>query len=272
MMIERERQGAGLLTGEFHCVRVGAGPRPIVVLPGITLDNEKPGRWAARAYAWAFRRLAAEHTLYIVQRRRGLHAGTGLQELAAEYASLLRAEWGSVPLLGLSTGGAIAQHLALDHPRLVDRLILVVSGARLSRRGMDICELWCWLAESAQWRRLRSELAAAAVDGKAAQRMARSVVSLTGDAAPSPVDAADFVTTIDAVRSHDTRAWLPTLAMPALVVGGAVDPFFPEASLRETARAIPDATVHVHADTGHGLPKRGGRRMQDEVLTFLAAR
>jgi pimeloyl-ACP methyl ester carboxylesterase len=72
--------------------------------------------------------------------------------------------------MGLSTGGLIAQHIALDHPELVEGLVLVVSGAYLSRRGRDICLRWCELAQRHQWWQLRGELATAAVDGAGAQR------------------------------------------------------------------------------------------------------
>jgi pimeloyl-ACP methyl ester carboxylesterase len=65
--------------------------------------------------------------------------------------------------MGLSTGGLIAQHIALDHPELVEGLVLVVSGAYLSRRGRDICLRWCELAQRQQcgscagsWRPQRS--------------------------------------------------------------------------------------------------------------------
>lgn len=47
------------------------------------------------------------------------------------------------------------------------------------------------------------------------------------------------------------------------------DPFFPVATLRETAVAIPGATLHVHDRTGHGLPKQRAGLMQDQMLAFL---
>jgi pimeloyl-ACP methyl ester carboxylesterase len=267
--IEQERLSAGVLAGTFPYVRVGRGPGTIVVLPDVALDNHTPGRRDAAAYARGLRRLTGAYTVYVLQRRRGLLTGASTRDLAGEYARLVRAEWGPVVLMGMSTGGTIAQYLALDHPQLVERLVLMVSGARLSRPGMDICESWCWLAESRQWRRLRAELAAAAMDGHAAQRMARTYVALSDGFVPSMVDAVDFLTVVDAVMSHDTLPLLPTLEMPALVIGGTDDPFFPEESLAETAAAIPDSRLSVHTGAGHGLPRHDSRRWQHEVLAFL---
>jgi pimeloyl-ACP methyl ester carboxylesterase len=71
------------------------------------------------------------------------------------------------------------------------------------------------------------------------------------------------------VLAHDTRAALPGLRVPTLVVGGALDPFFPEPSLRETARAIPGAELAVFPRGGHGVPKQRARAVQEAVAAFL---
>ena len=60
----------GVLREQFPYVRIGAGRQPLVVLPGLTLDNKTPGGLVARSYGQGFRRLADEYTLYIVQRPR----------------------------------------------------------------------------------------------------------------------------------------------------------------------------------------------------------
>ena len=57
--------------------------------------------------------------------------------------------------------------------------------------------------------------------------------------------------------------------MPALVLGGAQDPFFPEPILQETAAAIPTSVLRVFPDRGHGVPKHCARRMQEQIQEFL---
>jgi pimeloyl-ACP methyl ester carboxylesterase len=262
---------SGLLRDRYPYVRFGAGPHTLVVLPGLALDNQVPGTLTARAYAYSFRRLARTHTVYIVQRGRGLPAGATTQDIADDYASLLGDEVGPSRVMGLSTGGMIAQQLALGHPNLVDRLVLVVTGARLSPGGLRICRRWRELAVDRRWRRLRGELAAAAVDGPATQGLARLIGSLAGGAAPAATFRDDFLTTVDAVIGHDARARLASLATPTLLIGGPDDPFFPTPSLQETATAIPGAKLHLYRHSGHGLPKRHAGRLQAETLSFLQA-
>ena len=101
----------GVLHDQFPNVRVGEGRKPLVVLPGMALDNKKASGLVARSYGHGFRRLADEHTLYIVQRRRGPSAPASTKQLAADYAQVLSHHLGQVRLMGLSTGGLIAQHI-----------------------------------------------------------------------------------------------------------------------------------------------------------------
>src|SRR3954452_24714506 len=102
--------------GRFAFVRIDGGPAPLVVLPGLTLANGAPHGLAVAAYARGFARLARDHTLYVVQRPQGLDDGATTADLAAEYAAVLEPELDRFDLMGLSTGGTIAQHLALAHP------------------------------------------------------------------------------------------------------------------------------------------------------------
>ncbi len=164
----------------------------------------------------------------------------------------------------------IAQRLALAHPDAVRRLALIVAGARLAPSGQQICRRWLELAGARRWRELHGDLAAAVVDGPVPQRLARTVLRLTGRA-PTDAEAADFVATTSAVLAHDTTADLADLRMPALVVGGALDPFFPAAALEATAAAIPDAALRVFPRSGHGVPKQRSAAVQDAVAAFLGS-
>jgi pimeloyl-ACP methyl ester carboxylesterase len=260
----------GTLRDRFRFVRIGRGPHPLLVVPGLALVDDPPSGLALSAYARGFRLLAADHTVYIVSRPRGLPAGAGTRDLAAAYAPLVRDELGGrVRLLGFSTGGLIAQHLALDHPDLVERVALVVTGTRLSPIGRDICTDWLASAAAGRWRELHGSLAAVAVDGRAAQWLARALLSRTGRT-PTEQEAADFVTTVSADLAHDTRDALRGLRVPALVLGGARDPFFPGPVLQETAAAIPTSVLRVFPDRGHGVPKHCARRMQEQIVGFFA--
>ena len=63
----------GVLGGRHPFVRVGKYRPPLVVLPGLTLDYRPPSWWVMSSYAMGFHRLSTARTVFVVQRRRGLH-------------------------------------------------------------------------------------------------------------------------------------------------------------------------------------------------------
>jgi pimeloyl-ACP methyl ester carboxylesterase len=268
---------AGLVQGRFPYVRFGTGPEPLVLLAGMVFDNPVPGSASARAYAWSLHRLAVGRTVTVLWRPRGIGGpladgrderdGPGTAELADAYASVIRDELGPADMMALSTGGLIAQHLALRHPELVRRLVLVVTGARIADAGRQRCRAWLASSRGEDWRSLRGDLAAAAVDGAVATRLARLLGGSGRD--PDAQDVVDFRATVSAVLRHDMTDALAGITAPTLVLGGRDDPFFPEPVLRATAAGIPGALAEVRAG-GHGVPKQHGRWLQNRATTFLS--
>ena len=270
-MIEKQAaMETGTFLGESPYVRIGNGPENLVILPGTTLENEPPSRVAAWTYRLGFGRFARDYTVYVINRRRGMPPGYTTQDMAADYAAVLERELGPSHIMGFSTGGEIAQYVAIDHPASVRSLILVVSACRLSEAGREICERWQALAREDRWRELRADMASVAVSSETNKRLARAFIRVFGNLVfRVPSDPSDFLTTLEADLSHDTTGQLGGISAPTLVVGGNEDPFFSKDLLRETADKIPDATLRVYEGVGHGVPKERKRRYEEDVLAFL---
>jgi pimeloyl-ACP methyl ester carboxylesterase len=125
----------GMLDGGLPYLAVGQGP-PLVVCPGFRAEHANPTGPERRFYLQPLRPLAGHFTVYLISRKPGLESGSTIDDLAADYAEALeRTFTGPVAVVDSSTGGSIAQQLAIDHPELVDRLVLVASACRLGPAG-----------------------------------------------------------------------------------------------------------------------------------------
>ncbi len=207
-----------------------------------------------------------------MDRRKNPPPGYTTREMAADYARAL-GELGPSHLVGLSTGGLISQHLALDHPELVQRLVLVVTACRLSEEGRRICERWHALARQRRWPELRADMAATMVTGETNKRLTSALVKPFGKyVLGAPANPLDFLTMLDADLAHDTTEQLTELTAPTLLIGGSEDPFFPPTLLRETAAKITGAKLRIYGGTGHGAPKQRKSRFEDDALAFLTTR
>ncbi len=260
----------GTFLGEFPYVRVGNGPQNLLILPGITLENEPPNRLAAWTYRLGFGRFARDHTVYVINRKRGMPPGYISQDMAADYTRVIEGELGSSHLMGFSTGGSIAQYVALECPEAVQSLVLIVSASRLSEEGREICKRWQALTREERWQELRADMASVTVTSQTNKRLARAFIRVFGRfVLRVPSDPQDFLTTLEADLTHDTTGRLGEISAPTLIIGGSEDPFFPESLLCETAEKIPDATLHIYEGVGHGVPKERKRRYENDTLAFL---
>jgi pimeloyl-ACP methyl ester carboxylesterase len=260
----------GTFLGEFPYVRIGSGPENLVILPGTTLENEPPNRFAAWTYRLGFGRFARDYAVYVINRRRGMPPEYTTQDMAADYAAVLEQELGPSHIMGFSTGGDIAQYVAIDHPASVQSLTLVVSACRLSEEGREICERWQALAREGSWRELRADMASVNVTSETNKRLARAFMAVFGRfILKVPSDPQDFLTTLGADLVHDTTGRLGEISAPTLIIGGSEDPFYSEDAIRETAEKMTDATLLLYDGVGHGVPKERKRRYEEDALAFL---
>ncbi|MGB0716550.1 MAG: alpha/beta fold hydrolase, partial [Phycisphaerae bacterium] len=79
--------------------------------------------------------------------------------LASLYYEHVISTLGRVTIRGESMGGMIAQHLALQHPSHVARLILVATGYRISDYAAGAMHRWELLARNLAWDDLYLDMA-----------------------------------------------------------------------------------------------------------------
>ena len=136
---ERVRVERGTM-GNLPWAAVGSGP-PVVLLPGLTPVTGVAGDTTVRVMLAPARELARERRVFAVNRRAGLPVDLTMSDLAGEHADALRSFFGGpVDVVGLSTGGSIAQQLAAEHPDTVRWLALLSTACRLGVIGRAAAE------------------------------------------------------------------------------------------------------------------------------------
>jgi pimeloyl-ACP methyl ester carboxylesterase len=120
---------AGIFRSGMPYNRLGRGPRPLVVVQGLTFENKPQPGLATRMYHF----LGDDYTVFSVLRKPGLPRGYTLADMVADYAVTIREEFGGpVDVIGTSTGGSIIQPLAAGRPDAVRRMVIHSAAHRLS--------------------------------------------------------------------------------------------------------------------------------------------
>ncbi len=257
---------AGYFSNGLPYNRLGHGQQILVLLQGLVYENKPLSERSARMMFSMYSFLYDAYTLYAVTRRRGLPAGYTMRDMANDYADAIRAEFGGpVDVLGTSTGGSIAQHLAADHPELVRRLILHASAHSLGDAGKAAQLHVARLAAQRKWRKASADYLGFMMAPSRLGKITAAFGSLFM-ARTAPDDPSDFMVTVEAEDRHDFRGRLAEIKAPTLVIAGARDPFYTEELLRETAAGIPNARLVLYPGKGHAPT---GKEFARDVLGFL---
>ena len=210
--------------------------------------------------------LTNDYRIYIVTRRPGLPPGYSLRDMADDYATMINDELGgAVDVIGVSTGGGIAQYLAIDHPDLVGHLVLVMTGFRLSEEARELQREVANLVRRGKRQAAYALLATAIIRKGIARYPFRWFMRLMGPLM-IPGDPWDGIVEIEADDRYDLGDQMDKIMADTLVIGGEEDFFY---DIRETAGRIPSARLVLYPNLGHNAMFVRSRQFGEEITTFL---
>jgi aminoacrylate hydrolase len=252
--------------GSLYYERHGAG-FPVLMISGL---GGLASFWHEQVAAFSKRYDCITHDSRGVGESDPIRGGYTVDRMAGDVIALMdRLEIERAHLMGHSTGGAIAQTLAIEHPNRVASIVLSA----------------CWTKPDAYFRRmygLRKEVLQrlgasqyvqtstlflypswwiAKNNEKLRQLEAQNLANFP------PLEIA--MSRIDAILAFDRTAGLSKIRTPTLVVGAEDDIVTPAYFSEELARLIRGAEVKIFPRGGHWFPHVLAREFNQAVLPFL---
>ena len=272
--MKRTSSSAGYFRSGLAYNRFGHGARPLVIFQGLEFENKPLAGLMLPLFSvvYTFLFLDKDYTTYIVNRKPGLPEGYTLKDMSDDYATMIKQEFGGpVDIIGVSTGGAIAQHFAADHPDLILKLVIHSSAYTLSDAGMREELHIGHLARQHLWRDAYTILVSPMFPQNGIMKYVSAplvwlVSQLGGILFGAPADPSDLVITVEAEEKHNFKDRLNQISAPTLVIAGDKDPFYTEALFRATAEGIPNARLILYKGMGHPAY---GKLFHHDVLVFL---
>ena len=250
----------------------GRGPRTLLSIqggPGSTLPTGALARVLVRLHRPL---VEAGFAVWIVTRRRNMPAGHTVADMADDYAALIADEFGSrVDLVvGESYGGMVAQYLAAQHPERLERVAVVIAGCEVSEWGKDVDARLARALARRDATGCGMAFGEYVLPGDRLRWLRRLLAPAVGRAlfTDHRCPSEDVLTELEAELAFDSRAVLPTIRVPVLLISGGSDRFFPPAVVDETAALVPDCTVVRYEGRGH-LGTGTDKRVARDLLAFV---
>lgn len=236
--------------GPLPALAAGEG-LPLLYLGGLLPTAGVDARLVRRSAEFSARPFADRRRVVYTNRRCGLAAGMTMAELATEHAEAIDALGaGAVDVVGVSTGGSIAQQLAADHPGVVRRLALVSTGCRLSAKARRLQSNVAGQIRAGNGRRALASVAVG-IFLPGGESVGRVLAPLAAPLVGRVGDLADLATTIEAEDGFDLADCDGTIRAPTLIAAGSRDRFYPRQLLEETQRLIPGSVLLRIPRRGH---------------------
>ena len=224
--------------------------------------------------------LASRHHVIAFDNRGVGATGSGvpadLEQMGADAIAFIRAlGYDKVDLFGFSLGGAVAQMVALQAPGLVRRIILAGTGPR---GGGGIWKM-PFIVGGAYTKAFLTRkdprhflFFPRTTEGKKAasayfERLAERTADLDKPISPQARLAQLRAITRGGLHGPDD---LSTITVPVFVANGDNDVMVASAHSTGMARRIPNATLRIYPDSGHGGVFQHHVEFVQEALAFLA--
>lgn len=257
-----------LLIGEtdMDYISFGKGSKDLVMIPGLG-DGLTTVKGTAVPFAILYQVFAKRYKIHVFSRKNVLEEGYTTKDMAGDQMQamqMLGIE--KADIVGISQGGMIAQHLALDYPEMVDKLILAVTSSRLNSTLDAVVSHWIDLAKQEDYKALMKDTAEKMYIKYDGGKSGWLLPIMEKIGAPDSYER--FIIMAKACLSHNAYDELHKIKALTLVIGAEKDMVLEGQSSKDIAEQIPDCYLTMYEEYGHGVYEEA-RDFNQLVLDFL---
>ena len=247
-------------------VSFGRGQKNLVILPGLS-DGLATVKGKALVLAAPYRLFFEKYKVYMFSRRDGLERGTSIRDMARDQAEAMK-QLGidRASVLGVSQGGMIAQYLAIDHPDMVDRLVLAVTAPCINEIAKERIDSWIGFAKEGNHKGLMVDTAENSYSPQYLVKY-RGIYPLIG-LIGRPANYERFYANAEAILSFDALDELEKIQCPTLIIAGEKDKIVGLQSSYDLQSRIKDSSLFIYKGLGHGAYEEA-KDFNRRVFAFL---
>lgn len=253
---------------DMYYVSFGKGDKPFVIIPGLS-DGITTVHNKQMLLSSYYKTFSKEFRVYVFSRKNKLPEGYTTKQMAADLKTALDTlDITKTSILGISQGGMISQHLAIDYPEVVDKLVLGVTISKPNETILQVVKSWIDMVKDGKYKEFAIDTIEKTYSEKTQKkyRPAYPIIARVN----TPKDPQRFFVQANACITHDAYDSLDKIKCPTLVLGGKEDNVVGKNTSEEIAAKIKGSKIIMYDGLGHGAYEET-KDFNNQVLEFIKA-
>ncbi len=247
-------------------VTFGNGKKNLIIIPGLG-DALKTVKGMAFILSFMYRIFVKDYKVYVFSRKNKLPDDYRTKDMAKDLAVVLnKLGIDKAFVLGVSQGGMIAQYLALDHPEIVEKLVLAVTLCRPNNTSKAVLNDWINPAQAGDFKSIFVDTAEKTYTEKKLKHIRIFYPLLCKISKPKSLNR--FIVQANSCLNHDCYNDISKIKCPTFVIGGGDDKIACKTAATEMSRQIINSRLKIYKGYGHGTYEEA-KDFNNLVLGFL---
>lgn len=235
----------------INYITFGSGSKNLIFIPGVG-DGLKTVKGLAVPFAFMYKMFAKDFKVYVFSRRNNLPKGFSTLDMANDIArsmDVIGVE--KAHIVGVSQGGMIAQHLAINYPDKLEKLVLAITSSRPNLLMTESIETWIDLLNKDDFKGMMIDNTKRSYVGKYLNEMLSTVKHFSFLMKPKSYER--FIIQSESCLEHNAFDELSKIHNETLVIGAGLDGILGVEASYEIHDKIANSEIHIFEEYSHGV-------------------
>jgi pimeloyl-ACP methyl ester carboxylesterase len=268
-------KGQEVETGYFSngqpYAKMGNGNKILLIIEALSFEHKPPEGFLLKQFVKQSEPFVSDYTVYLVGRKPNLPDDYLFEKMSEDYALLFKEEFiKPLDVMGVSTGGQIAMHLAAGYPEYINKVVIVSAAFRISKEGEKIERKAAEFFEQEKYGKSLATIMELIYDKGFKLGYYKTLMRLFGPSMLKNVEYPnDFQVEVRADREMNFKNRLKEIKVPTLIIAGEEDIAYNLEDIKVTSEGIPNSKLLLYEDYGHDLIMSNYKEVAKKIIEFL---
>lgn len=236
---------------DIDYIEFGTGSRNLIMIPGIG-DGIKTAKGMAGIFSIMYKCFAKDYRVYVFSRRNNIEEGFTTKDMAEDiYNTLVELGIEKCDVIGVSQGGMISQWLAINHPEVINKLVLAITAPRKNITMIEAITPWLEWAKARDFKSIFIDTAERSYTEKHLKKYRKLYGILYKFSRPKSYKR--FIIQAMSCLEHDTYDKINMIKSPTLIVGAEKDKIVGVDASYELHKRIKNSELYIYKKYSHGV-------------------